>query len=420
MKSFFDVFLSIFMAMAPYLLFGFIIAGALNELFKIRDFRKKIGKKNTKSAIYSSLLGVPLPLCSCGVIPTGISLYKSGASKGSAASFMISTPQTGVDSILVTWSLLGLPFAIIRPFIAFVTGVAGGMFTNFLTRKDPDESDETVSEKQQTEKTPFFYKVKSALRYSFVEFLDDISLWILMGLSIATIITVIIPEDFFTLYLGNRLLSMIVVLIAAIPLYVCATSSVPIAAALMLKGLSPGAALVFLMAGPATNAATVTVIWRTLGFKTLVSYLLSIISGALLFGFIIDAFLPASWFIPIDITNYHEHHGMLFHIISIGSSIILALLLLLSYFRMFKNRKKGKKCSAEGCSNCLEEGHIELTVEGMTCNHCATSIKNAIMDIPGTMEVEVNLQTKKVTVKSEKIDIELIKKAIESRGYKVI
>ncbi len=423
MKNYFDSFIAIFMAMAPYLLLGFIIAGILNEVFKIKDFRKKIGQKNLKSVVYSSMLGVPLPLCSCGVIPTGISLHKSGASKGSATSFMISTPQTGVDSILVTWSLLGLPLALIRPVIAFVTGVFGGALTNTLTKNEPEEHGEKEGKtaSMPNEKVPFITKIKNGFKYSFVEFLDDISLWILMGLSIAAFITVVIPEDFFTLYLGNRFLSMIVVLVASVPLYVCATSSVPIAAALMLKGLSPGAALVFLMAGPATNAATVTVIWRTLGFRTLVSYLVSIIGGALIFGFLIDSFLPASWFIPADIMDIHEHHSPFFHILSIVSSVVLALLLLSSYIRKIFNRKKGKVCSMEeGCSECSKVDSITVTIEGMTCNHCVASVKSAILEIEGIKEVEVNLQTKTAIVKGKDINLPEIKKAVESRGYKVV
>jgi uncharacterized protein len=410
------------MAMAPYLLFGFIIAGILNEVFKIKNFKKKIGQRNLKSVVYSSMLGVPLPLCSCGVIPTGISLHKSGASKGSATSFMISTPQTGVDSILVTWSLLGLPFALIRPVIAFITGVFGGALTNTLTKSETGESVGNTSEMETLsgKKEPFVTKIKNGFKYSFVEFLDDISLWILMGLSIAAFITVIIPEDFFTLYLGNRFLSMIVVLVAAVPLYVCATSSVPIAAALMLKGLSPGAALVFLMAGPATNAATVTVIWRTLGFRTLVSYLASIIGGALVFGFIIDSFLPASWFIPADIMHAHEHHSPFLYVISTGSSVILALLLLSSYVRKFLNRKKGKVCSVEECSECSQPETVSVKIEGMTCNHCVASVKSAISEIEGIEEVEVNLQAKTATVKGTDIKLSEIKKAVESRGYKVV
>ena len=418
-----ESFISIFVAMAPYLLLGFIIAGMLNEVFKIKNFKKKIGHRNTKSVVYSSMLGVPLPLCSCGVIPTGISLHKSGASKGSATSFMISTPQTGVDSILVTWSLLGLPFALIRPVIAFTTGVFGGMLTNTLTKNETEESDSKKSETESaiSKKEPLITKIKNGFKYSFVEFLDDISLWILMGLSIAALITVIIPEDFFTLYLGNRFLSMIVVLIAAVPLYVCATSSVPIAAALMLKGLSPGAALVFLMAGPATNAATVTVIWRTLGLRTLVSYLVSIIGGVLIFGFLIDSFLPASWFVPADIMHIHEHHSPFFHILSITSSVILAGLLLSSYIRKILNRKKGKVCSMEeSCSECSKINSVTITIEGMTCNHCVASIKSAISEIEGIKEVDVNLQTKTATVKGINIQLPEIKKAVESKGYKVV
>ncbi|RLD62015.1 MAG: heavy metal-associated domain-containing protein, partial [Bacteroidetes bacterium] len=257
--------------MSPYLLLGFFFAGILHVFFKKERIAKYMGGSKIKSAIYATLIGIPLPLCSCGVIPTGISFYKNGASKGSTVSFLISTPQTGVDSILVTYSLLGLPFAIIRPIIALISGVFGGVFTNYYTKSDVQESSCHLSEaNEKIDKKNVFSRF---FNYAFVEFLQDISKWLIIGLMVAAFISLVLPDDFFTSYINNSLLSMGIVLLASIPLYVCATGSVPIAAVLLMKGLSPGAALVFLMAGPATNAATITVLGKVMGKKALTSYL---------------------------------------------------------------------------------------------------------------------------------------------------
>lgn len=425
MERFLNSLIAVFMEMSPYLLLGFFIAGILNELFKGAKFRKFIGENNFKSVLNASLLGVPLPLCSCGVIPTGVSLHKSGASKGSAVSFMISTPQTGVDSILVTWSLMGLPFALIRPVIALFTGVFGGVLTNFLEKGQKSQTVESKNpdHENKVEKRSLFQKFTGAMKYAFVDFLDDISLWLFIGLVIAALISVIIPEGFFTAYMGNNYLSMVIVLVASIPLYVCATSSVPIAVALMLKGLNPGAALVFLMAGPATNAATVMVIGKTLGKKALFSYLFSIIAGALVSGAIIDNFLPKQWFTP-SIMNEHHHHHEGINYFYIISSIIMAVLLMMSLFRYIKRRKTGKEVCTDKechCGNNEDENTITaIQVEGMTCSHCGASVKAGITAVKGVESVEVDHHSGKVEITGHNINMSEVKKAVESRGYKVV
>lgn len=419
MEKFLNSMLSITLEMSPYLLLGFLIAGVLNELFKGTALKKYIGGSDTKSVINSSLLGVPLPLCSCGVIPTGVSLHKSGASKGSAISFMISTPQTGVDSILVTYSLLGLPFALLRPVIAFITGVFGGMVTNRLTKDEKNEIHDETSSRQEKKRT-LIQRSKDAMKYAFVDFLDDIALWLFIGLILAAAISALIPDDFFTMYVGNKYLSMLIVLIVSVPLYVCATSSVPIAAALMMKGLNPGAALVFLMAGPATNAATVTVIGRTLGIKALTGYLVSIIGGALFFGILIDNFLPAQWFMPV--MNEHSHHHMDESVswIYIVSAVILAILLLMSLYRYALKKFRGKPaaCTQGECCCKKEHGPSVIKVEGMTCHHCAANVKKGVFEVPGVTAVTVDHVSGIVEIEGTDIDLDAVRKAVASRGYK--
>ena len=398
--------------MSPYLLLGFLIAGILYIYFPKEKVSKYLGNNNFKSTLNAALIGVPLPLCSCGVIPTGISFYKNGASKGSSVSFLTSTPQTGVDSILATYSLLGLPLAIVRPIIALITGVIGGLFTNSFEKEEIIPLDQ--KEKQAGDKNiKHGHKLKSMLHYAFVEFLQDISKWLIIGLLLAALMAVVIPDDFFTTYLGNEYLSMLIVLVASIPLYVCATGSVPIAAVLLMKGLSPGAAIVFLMAGPATNAATITVIGKVMGKKTLISYLISIIGGAIAFGILVNEFLPREWFTSY-IVQVHDGHGshILPNWLKIASSVILILFLINGYVQKYLSRKKINHSKTE-----FEMAEKTVMVTGMTCNHCKANVENNLASITGIENIEIDLDSGQVRMIGDAIDLAAVKHKVESIGY---
>ena len=295
--------LSLINEMSPYLLLGFFVAGVMHAFIPGMVYNRYLGGKGFKSVFYGALFGVPLPLCSCGVLPTAMSLRKQGASKGATASFLISTPETGVDSIIATYSVLGLPFAVIRPVAAFCNAIMGGWLINKFGDKDEvvpvDASAKTCCchhKQEETHHEGFLGKMREALRFGFVEMIEDIGKWLVIGLVIAGLITVFVPDEFFALFRGNTQLSMLLVLCIAIPMYICATGSIPIAVALMMKGLTPGAALVLLMAGPACNMASILVINKTLGRKSLVLYLVSIITMAILWGHVVDYLLPAEWF----------------------------------------------------------------------------------------------------------------------------
>ncbi len=398
--------------MSPYLLLGFLIAGILYIYFPKEKVSKYLGNNNFKSTLNAALIGVPLPLCSCGVIPTGISFYKNGASKGSSVSFLISTPQTGVDSILATYSLLGLPLAIIRPIIALITGVIGGLFTNSVEKVRSMPIDQP--EKQQNrENVKHGHKLRAMMHYAFVEFLQDISKWLIIGLLLAALMAVVIPDDFFTTYLGNEYLSILIVLVASIPLYVCATGSVPIAAVLLMKGLSPGAAIVFLMAGPATNAATITVIGKVLGRKTLTTYLISIIGGAIVFGILVNEFLPREWFTSY-IVHVHDGHGshLLPNWVKIASSILLILFLINGYVQKYLPRKKNNHVQSE-----TEMAEKTVMVTGMTCNHCKANVENILASITGIENIEIDLESGQVRMSGDDIDLSIVKEKVESIGY---
>jgi hypothetical protein len=271
--------------MSPYLLFGFAFAGVLRVLIPTSFVKKHLGGKGIWPIIKSSLFGVPMPLCSCGVIPVSMSLRKRGASKGATIAFILSTPQTGADNIFVIWSLLGTVFMIASPIVALITGIIGGIAVDLFDHREsaiPEiENDDNSAENKSRFRTGF--------EHAFIALPQDIGVAMLIGLVIAAIISVVVPDDFFTEKISPGLSQMILMMLVGIPLYVCSTASVPIAAALIAKGLSPGAALVFLMTGPATNAASFVIIWKILGRRTAIIYILTIVVCALTFGLLLDA-----------------------------------------------------------------------------------------------------------------------------------
>ncbi len=263
--TFLKIFWTLYIEMVPYLAFGLFVSGILhvtvNKSFIINHF----GKKGFLSAVKAAFLGVPLPLCSCSVVPTALSLKKHGASNGATISFLISTPQTGVESIAATWGMMGPLFALFRPFAAFITGIVGGVVTTTIAEETSSEA-ESKKETTVIQRT-LSEKFQELIRYGFRELLDDIGLNLLVGIVISALITLLVPDDFFGSFAGNTLVAMFLMIIAGAPLYICSTASIPIAASLMMKGISPAAAFVFLIVGPATNAATITVITSKLGKK---------------------------------------------------------------------------------------------------------------------------------------------------------
>ncbi len=399
--------------MSPFLLLGFFFAGLLYAFIPKHRIEKYFNGSPFRSSVLAAIFGIPLPLCSCGVIPTGAAFYKNGASKGGTVSFLIATPQTGVDSILATFSLMGLPFAIMRPIAALVSGVTGGLITSTITKNEPQI--EEYHESQAKAKN-LSQKISDVFRYGFVEFIQDISKWLVIGLILAAIISSLIPNEFFEVLNMPPIVQMLVILIISIPLYICATGSIPLAAILILKGISPGAALVLLMAGPATNAATITMIGKVLGKKSLFAYLGSIIVGALTFGLIIDYVLPTDWF--TQITNQHighEHTGNLSWW-QISSGIVLAGLIINGIIQ--------KKLSIKKDSNNTQINYTTMDVhtikvEGMTCNHCKANVENNLEKLSFIDSAKVNLADKTVTLEGDNIKLDEAKDLINSLGYKV-
>jgi len=412
-REFAASFWSILGEMSPYLLFGFLFAGALSVVFSEAFVRRHLGHAGIGSVVRAALFGVPLPLCSCGVIPVGVSLKKRGASNGATVSFLISTPQTGVDSILVTFSLLGTLMAVVRPIAAFVTGLVGGLASNALDPEGPHGQACPV-EAAEEEASLRSWPVR-ALHHGLVVLPRDIALHLVVGLAVAALIAMIVPSDFFAGRFGTGMagsLAMILVMMfVGIPIYVCATASVPIAAALAMTGLSPGAILVFLMTGPATNAATISTIWKTVGKRSTIIYLVTIAGGAAFFGVGVDL-LTAAEIVP-GISAAHGHHFPPVWVKQ-ASAVTLIAVLAWAFFGRFLMPSPVKEIEmAEGAEK------LEFAVTGMTCEHCVATVKKAALSVEGVADALVDLASGGLVVAGEGVDSAAVERAVTEAGYEV-
>ncbi|MFR9651639.1 MAG: permease [Rikenellaceae bacterium] len=404
--------INILNAMSPYLLLGFLIAGLLHAFVPKNTFSKYLSKRGFRSVALSALFGVPLPLCSCGVIPTAMSLKKEGASDGATVSFLIATPQTGVDSILATYGVLGLPFAIIRPIVALVVALIGGLFVDrFSTGSEAVVVSDRASTSKGSKRSTFLY----ALRYGFVDMLQDLGKWLTVGLIIAAAITAFVPSSIFEVFGDYYILNILVVLLLSIPMYICSTGSIPIALSLLMKGISPGAALIFLMAGPATNVATLTVVKKVLGTRTTILYLLSIIFGAIAFALFIDFVLPAEWFtVKLSAIGNCDQCGDGAAWWQSASSILFILLLINAYIL--------KLFGGHSHSHSHDTVEVVVTnrfrVEGMRCNHCKAGVERAIMALSNVESVSIELSSGVVEVQGDVSKVEVCR-AVQQLGFDI-
>jgi len=368
---FFEALWQLSTAMAPYILFGLIFAGILHELVPDSIVTKHLGASDVKSVVKSTIFGIPLPVCSCGVIPLATSIKKSGASKGATLSFLISTPITGVDSILATYGIFGWIFTLYRALTSMVIAMVAGILTNIFDKEDVIEevkkpSFSTLAPQSTTAFTMKAVKTEescgtgtgsccntntgtekkfsflTAMKYAFGTLLSDIAKPLFWGLLLGALITVAIPEKLSELLTTYAWISYLIVILIAVPMYVCATASLPIAAGLMLSGVSAGAAFVFLSAGPATNTVTIGVVKKMLGTKSLVIYLGSIILGSILFGLGLDYIFDISDIDPASLIDMHEESGLIAEL----SSIVLWGLILCYIAKPYFKKKDGGSCCA--------------------------------------------------------------------------
>ena len=393
--------------MAPYLLLGFLIAGVLHVFVPQRFYANYLSRSNKLSVVWAALLGVPLPLCSCGVIPTAIGLRNEKASKGAIASFLIATPQTGIDSILATFSLMGLGFAIIRPVAALVTGICGGLLVNWLVRED-DAKDESAAS-CQVERGNRLWRV---LKYAYYDMLRDIGLRLLVGLVVAALIQVAVPDEFFLQFGSQPLLQMLVILVIAVPMYICSAGSIPVATALMMKGLSPGAALVMLMAGPAVNLASILVVNKAMGRRFTSVYLMTIVGFAVLFGLLLNAAGSSLFALHSSLVAPHGDCCMStspqpspFKLVC---ATVLTLLIIFALMMKLFSKFTAKKP--------LDPDVTVYRVEDMHCSHCEAAVVRAVEEVAGVEKAKASASANTLTVKGSATE-EAVRAAVEGIGY---
>ena len=403
--TFFTSLLNVVCEMAPYLLLGFFIAGVLHVFVPQRFYANYLSRNNRLSVLWAALLGVPLPLCSCGVIPTAIGLRNEKASKGAIASFLIATPQTGIDSILATYSLMGLGFAIIRPVAALITGVCGGLLVNRLVREDDKVAETTSSCQLETGN-----RIWRVLKYAYYDMIRDIGLRLVIGLVVAALIQVVVPDEFFLTFGSQPLLQMLVILLIAIPMYICSTGSIPVAAALMMKGLSPGAALVMLMAGPAVNLASILVVHKSMGQRFTSLYLMTIVGFSILFGLLLNAtglLTPHSLLLTPNDDCCMSASTLPSPFKLVCATVLTLLILYALMMKLFSNFTTKKT---------LDPDVIVYRVEDMHCSHCEAAVVRAVEEVPGVASAKASASANTLTVKGPAAE-EAIRAAVEGIGY---
>jgi uncharacterized protein len=456
--------------MAPYLLLGFLVAGVLSVCVSPRWVERHLGRGRVGPVLKAALLGVPLPLCSCGVIPVAVSLRRHGATRAATASFLLSTPQTGVDSIAVTYALLGPVFAVFRPLAALFTGLFGGAAVELWGDHDRES---TPADKPTSRPLSLWERVRvrassrtegdaltscpspdqrapseawsvgarrgvtigadspsianqkpsgnvilRALDYGFVALPRDIGGALLWGVVIAGAIAALTPPGTLSPYLGGGITAILLMMAVGIPLYVCATGSVPIAAGFIHLGASPGAALAFLVAGPGTNAATIAAVWKFMGRRAAIVYVATIAVVAVSGGLLLDwlfSLLNAS----VPELGMEHHHGAMHGVWATHLwAALLVGVMAVSYILSWRRKSVAAKASLAPEPSVPSE-QVELTIRGMRCSHCTASVTRALSETPGVESAEVSLQPGRAVVKGIRLDPRRLAAVVAALGYTV-
>lgn len=346
---------------APYLIAGFFVAGLLQWLINPMFVRRQLGKQSHKSVLKATIIGIPMPLCSCSVIPVAASIRKSGASKGATASFLSSTPQTGVDSILATYALMGGFFTFVRVLVAFITGIISGLVIQLITKESEQKNTLIINDtkltpinsiaqdsnlealapdKKSTYNTYLSTNLPQALQHGLIVLPADLFRTLIFGVLIAGLITTLVPESLLSTHIGEGYKGFFFATIVSLPLYICATASIPMAYALIGAGLSPGAALVLLIIGPATNTTTISAAWTLIGRQATFIYLLSIVCVAWFAGWLLDSSSSHS------LTNsiFHQHQASPQEFLRHLWGILLVCLLINAYWKVNSSKRKRDYC----------------------------------------------------------------------------
>lgn len=325
---------NLFFETAPWLLLGLILAGVLKAVMQEDSVKRWIGGDGVWPIVKAAVVGAPLPLCSCGVVPVAMGMRRGGASKGSTISFMLSTPENGVDSVSLTYVLLGPVMAVVRPVAGISLGILAGLMTGW---KKTDEVQESVAEAkccsnkgcedtakaEQPLEQRMQQRLQAGLIYSMTRMVDDFKTWLIIGIIAAGVVVTFVPTELLTQW-GSGPLAMLVMIIAGVPMYICASASTPLAVSFAAVGLSPGTVLVFLLAGPATNIGTLGIINKEFGRRALSAYLTAIVLGSIGLGLLTDLIYTEFGFTLANQTAEHVHqHLGWYHYVSGGLLLIL-------------------------------------------------------------------------------------------------
>lgn len=445
-------------AMGPYLLLGFLVAGLLSVAFSPQWVERHLGRESFGSVVKAALMGVPLPLCSCGVLPVSASMRRHGAGKAAATSFLISTPQTGIDSIAATYAVLGPLIAVYRPIVALLSGVIGGFLVYRLVgidgaaeptqsggqsiaagcaaagdsdaaKSDAPAADAALpvcaaagaeshsrtvagvsdccggAEGDSPSSQPRWMR---ALSYGLLELPRDIGAALLFGVLIAGAVSAFVPPSALAAVLGGGPIAMLLIVLAAVPFYVCATGSVPIAAGLIHLGASPGVAFAFLVAGPASNAASLTVLGSLLGRRVMLIYLATVVASAVGGGLLLDQLLrigPARWSdAAVACAQHAEGVSTATHLWALTLLGVIALAYLLPRLR------------TAGAAQTVAS-LWQWRVGGMHCSHCAASIERCVGELPGVESVDVCWERQTLSVRGRGVAADSVEAAVRQLGY---
>ncbi len=392
----------ILVELSPPLLIGLLLAGLLHVTLPAGLIYRALNQPGFTSTLKAVMTGVPLPLCSCGVVPTALSLRRQGASNGATTGFLISTPSTGVDSILVSAAFLGWPFAVFKVWVAFVTGLIGGLIADKVA---PQRMNGDTANATYKEQTRYKGRLPEMIRYAVIDLYGMIDRWVISGILIAAAITIALPGNFFhDIQWAQGPAGMLLMLAVAIPLYVCTTGSIPLAAAFIAAGMPTGTVLVFLMAGPATNIATIGAVYRTLGGRLLTVYIGTVIVMSIGFGLTFDFILPDA-----SIKPAHQHGESWFGTVSALLMIAITIYLII------------RRCIHKNLSRQHGETDMELIlkVQGMSCQHCVASVKESLERVAGVDTATPDLDTGNVMIKGDNPDREQLAAAIREAGYQI-
>jgi uncharacterized membrane protein YraQ (UPF0718 family)/copper chaperone CopZ len=381
---------------SPWLILGFLFSALIHAFIGEKFIREHLGGGGFASVWKATVFGIPLPICSCGVIPLAAGLRKDGASQAATMSFLVSTPTTGIDSIFVTYAFLGATFAIVRPISALIGGILVGTLVSLLVKEKSETGD---TQPTGAQRPSLGGRLADGLKYGFGVLPEDVGKTVMVGVLLGGAIAAFLPQDFSQEYLSNPIIAYPLMLVISVPLYVCAIGSVPIAAAMMTKGLMPGAALAFLIAGTATNVVTIAFVAKKFGKNMVLIYLVSIMLLALASGIVLD-FLMGGVVVRDMLFKGRE----LPYWLQLGSLILFVGLVSRTLFK-----GKGEK---------MPEARYTLHVPNMECKQCQMKVEQAVKELPGVRNVEVLLGDNLVRVDGE-VDEKSLKEKIEKAGYMV-